>query len=44
LEAAVTIERGIEGTIAAGEITRDNGARLGTKDAGETLAARTGGA
>jgi hypothetical protein len=30
--------------IAAGEITRDIGGRLGTKEAGEALAARIGGA
>jgi hypothetical protein len=30
-EAAVTIERGIEGTIAAGEITRDIGGRLAAR-------------
>ena len=32
----------IEGAIAAGEITRDIGGRLGTKETGEALAARIG--
>jgi 3-isopropylmalate dehydrogenase len=41
-EAALTIERAIEGAIAAGEITRDIGGRLGTKETGEALAARIG--
>jgi 3-isopropylmalate dehydrogenase len=44
LEAAAAIEQGIEQTIAAGEITRDIGGRLRTKEAGEALAARIGGA
>src|SRR6202163_686374 len=43
-EAAAAVERGIEEAIAAGEITRDIGGRLGTKEAGEALAARIGGA
>jgi 3-isopropylmalate dehydrogenase len=42
-EAAAAIETGIEGAIAAGEITRDIGGRLGTKETGEALAARIGG-
>ena len=42
LEAAAGIERGIEKAIAAGEITRDIGGRLGTKETGEALAARIG--
>jgi 3-isopropylmalate dehydrogenase len=42
--AGTAVERGIEGAIAAGEITRDIGGRLGTKEAGEALAARVGGA
>ena len=41
-EAAAAIEQGIEGAIAAGEITRDIGGRLGTKETGEALAARIG--
>jgi 3-isopropylmalate dehydrogenase len=44
MEAAAGIERAIEEAIAAGEITRDIGGRLGTKEAGEALAARIGGA
>jgi 3-isopropylmalate dehydrogenase len=40
--AAQTIERGIEGAIAAGEITRDIGGRLETRETGEALAARIG--
>jgi len=44
MEAAAAIERGIEQAIAAGDITRDIGGRLGTKQAGEALAARIGGA
>ena len=43
-EAAAAIETGIERAIAAGEITRDIGGRLGTKETGEALAARIGGA
>jgi len=43
LEAATVVNRGIEGAIAAGEIMRDIGARLGPKEAGEALAARIGG-
>ena len=42
--AAAAIERGIEKAIAAGEITRDIGGRLGTRETGEALAARIGGA
>ncbi|HXI99665.1 MAG TPA: isocitrate/isopropylmalate family dehydrogenase [Micropepsaceae bacterium] len=42
-EAAAAIEHGIEAAIAAGEITRDIGGRLGTKQTGEALAARIGG-
>jgi len=41
-EAAGAIERGIEDAIAAGEITRDIGGRLGTRETGEALAARIG--
>jgi 3-isopropylmalate dehydrogenase len=41
-QAAVAIERGIERAIAAGEITRDIGGTLGTKETGEALAARIG--
>jgi 3-isopropylmalate dehydrogenase len=44
VEAASAIERGIEEAISAGEITRDIGGRLGTKETGEALAARIGGA
>ena len=44
VEAAAGIERGIEEAIVAGEITRDIGGRLGTKEAGEALTARIGGA
>ena len=40
IEAAAAIERGIEEAIAAGEITRDIGGRLGTREAGAALAAR----
>jgi 3-isopropylmalate dehydrogenase len=40
--AAGAIERGIEETIAAGQITRDIGGTLGTKETGEALAARIG--
>ena len=40
--AAAAIEGGIEETIAAGEITRDIGGRLGTRETGEALAARIG--
>jgi 3-isopropylmalate dehydrogenase len=40
VEAAAGIERGIEEAIAAGEITRDIGGTLGTREAGEALAAR----
>jgi 3-isopropylmalate dehydrogenase len=42
-DAAAAVEKGIEGAIAAGEITRDIGGRLGTKETGEALAARIGG-
>jgi 3-isopropylmalate dehydrogenase len=41
-EAAGAIERAIEGAISAGEITRDIGGRLGTRETGEALAARIG--
>jgi len=44
LEAAAAIERGIAEAIAQGEITRDIGGRLGTKQTGEALTARIGGA
>ena len=40
VKAAVAIEQGVEGAIAAGEITRDIGGRLGTREAGAALAAR----
>jgi 3-isopropylmalate dehydrogenase len=40
--AAAAIERGIEEAIAAGEITRDIGGRLGTRETGDALAARIG--
>jgi len=43
-DAAAAIENAIEAAIAAGEITRDIGGRLGTKETGEALAARIGGA
>jgi 3-isopropylmalate dehydrogenase len=43
-EAGAAIEKAIEGAIAAGEITRDIGGRLGTRETGEALAARIGGA
>ena len=43
MEAAAAVNRGIEGAIAAGEITRDIGGRLGAKEADEALA-RIGGA
>ncbi len=39
-EAAASITRAIEKAIAAGEVTRDIGGKLGTKEAGEALAAR----
>ncbi len=42
VDAAAGIDRGIEGAIAAGEITRDIGGRLGTKETGDALAARIG--
>jgi 3-isopropylmalate dehydrogenase len=41
-QAAAAIERGIERAIAEGEITRDIGGRLGTRETGEALAARIG--
>ena len=44
LEAAAAIERGIAEAIAQGEITRDIGGRLGTRETGEALTARIGGA
>ena len=44
VDAASAIERGIEQAIAGGEITRDVGGGLGTKEAGEALAARIGAA
>jgi 3-isopropylmalate dehydrogenase len=40
LEAAAAIDRAIEHAILAGEITRDIGGKLGTREAGEALAAR----
>ena len=40
VEAAAGIHRAIEHAILAGEITRDIGGRLGTREAGEALAAR----
>jgi 3-isopropylmalate dehydrogenase len=40
VEAAAGIERAIEHAILAGEITRDIGGKLGTREAGEALAAR----
>jgi 3-isopropylmalate dehydrogenase len=42
-KAAAAIDAGIEAAIAAGEITRDIGGRLSTKQTGEALAARIGG-
>jgi 3-isopropylmalate dehydrogenase len=42
IEAAAAIETGIEQAIAAGEITRDIGGTLGTRETGEALAARIG--
>jgi 3-isopropylmalate dehydrogenase len=42
-KAAAAIDSGIEAAIAAGEITRDIGGRLSTKQTGEALAARIGG-
>jgi 3-isopropylmalate dehydrogenase len=42
VEAACAIETGIEQAIAAGEITRDIGGTLGTRETGEALAARIG--
>jgi 3-isopropylmalate dehydrogenase len=44
MEAAAGIERGIQEAIAASKITPDIGGRLGTKETGEALAARIGGA
>jgi 3-isopropylmalate dehydrogenase len=41
-QAAAAIEKGIEASVAAGEITRDIGGKLGTKETGEALAARIG--
>jgi len=40
VEAAAGIDRAIEHAILAGEITRDIGGRLGTREAGEALAVR----
>jgi len=40
VEVATGIERAIEAAILAGEITRDIGGKLGTREAGEALAAR----
>lgn len=42
-QAAAAIDAGIAAAIAAGEITRDIGGRLSTKQTGEALAARIGG-
>jgi 3-isopropylmalate dehydrogenase len=42
-QAAASIDSGIAAAIAAGEITRDIGGRLSTKQTGEALAARIGG-
>jgi 3-isopropylmalate dehydrogenase len=44
IQAGGAIEAAVERAIAAGEITRDIGGRLGTKETGEALAARIGGA
>ena len=43
-QAAAAIQSAIEAAIREGEITRDIGGRLGTKETGEALAARIGGA
>ena len=43
VEASVAIERAMESAIAAGEITRDIGGRLGTRETGDALAARLNG-
>jgi len=43
VQAGAAIEQAIEAAVAAGEITRDIGGRLGTKQTGEALAARIGG-
>jgi 3-isopropylmalate dehydrogenase len=40
VEAAAAIDRSIESAIKAGEITRDIGGKLGTKETGDALAAR----
>jgi len=40
VEAAAAIGKGVEAAVAAGEITRDIGGRLGTKETGEALAQR----
>src|SRR4051812_7728695 len=42
-EAAAAIDSGVAAAIAAGEITRDIGGSLSTKQTGEALAARIGG-
>ena len=42
-QAAAAIDAAVEAAIAAGEITRDIGGRLSTKETGEALAARIGG-
>ena len=39
-QAAAAIGKGVEAAVAAGEITRDIGGRLGTKETGEALAER----
>jgi 3-isopropylmalate dehydrogenase len=39
-QAAAAIGKAVEGAILAGEITRDIGGRLGTRETGEALAAR----
>ena len=44
IQAGGAIEAAVEQAIAAGEITRDIGGRLGTKETGEALGARIGGA
>jgi 3-isopropylmalate dehydrogenase len=41
--AAEAIDRGVEAAIAAGEVTRDLGGKLGTRETGATLAARIAG-
>ncbi len=40
--AAAAIEQAAEAAVAAGEVTRDLGGRLGTRAAGTALAARIG--